>query len=107
MTITLSITASMNRPNEDTSPRARAIIPSNQSVSAAAMKSQKAMVAAHSKSWFISQTIANMAGTRETVIQLATVKRMARKSRHPPHAWQSLHCTEWKPEGFLTTDYTD
>jgi hypothetical protein len=70
----------MNRPKDDTSPRARAIMPSNQSVSAAAMKSQNATVAAQPefRSTFISQTMMNIAGTREMVIQLARVKRMDR-----------------------------
>src|SRR3954469_25694226 len=76
--MTLSITASINRPNDDTSPRARATMPSNQSVNAAAIKSQKVIVGAQSKSRFISQTIAKIGGTRETVSQLARVKQMTR-----------------------------
>ncbi len=74
----------MKRPKDDTSPRARAIMPSNQSVSAAAMNSQKAIVAAHGKSRFISQTMMNIAGMRETVIQFATVKRMSAVERPRP-----------------------
>ena len=63
----------MNRPNDDTSPRARAIMPSNQSVNAAAMKSQNALVGAQGVPRSINQTMANIAGTRETVSQLARV----------------------------------
>jgi hypothetical protein len=73
MTITLSITASMNRPNADTWFARRASMPSNQSVSAEAMNSQKAHVAAHGQSEYIRATTTNIIGTRETVSTLGRV----------------------------------
>ena len=81
-TITLSITASMKRPKSDTIPRSRAILPSSQSVSAAAMNSQNAALFAHGASEYISPTTANISGTRERVRILGKFIRARDARKH-------------------------
>src|SRR5581483_4912365 len=82
MTITLSMTASMNRPKDDTTPRSRAILPSSQSVSAAAMYSQNAIVAAQANSAYINATTMNISGTREIVSRLGRFMRAEAPRNH-------------------------
>jgi pantetheine-phosphate adenylyltransferase len=63
----------MKRPNDETWFARRASKPSNQSVNAEAMNSQKAHVAAHNRSVYIRPTTTNIMGTRESVSTLGKV----------------------------------